>query len=431
MSSKHISRLRPDPANTEPAGRTGGALPFHTTISVTHLLSALTVVVIAAYALGPSHSAPRIEWLAGCAGLAALVLLGSCAHFDRRFAARLKCLLECLDRLGSGETNPPIPTFVAQGELSKMRDALAHIRQRLEQADRLKELATEERLNLHERATRASSLVEEFRAEVEASLDEVSKEAGQMIRAAESLSGLATHSRSRSKDAAEETTSASTNVATVAGASLELNASIGEIERQVARTRLVVGEASRATMETTASVKVLAAKAQEIGEIVGLIQAIAAQTNLLALNAAIEAARAGSAGVGFAVVAQEVKSLAGQTAHATERIADHVKLIQGATEAAVGAISTIASTMHQTEGFTAGIAVAVEQQASATSEISRSVAQAARGAQSAAQNIVGLMNAAEETDFSAAQLDANARRLAAKAKVLAHAFDRFVARASR
>ena len=130
----------------------------------------------------------------------------------------------------------------------------------------------------------------------------------------------------------------------------------------------------------------LAEKANAIGEIVGLIQAIAAQTNLLALNATIEAARAGSAGRGFAVVAQEVKALAAQTAHATERIGEHVAAIQNATSGAVGAIATIAETMSSAEIFATSIAVAVEEQAAATSEISRGVSEAARGTASISEN---------------------------------------------
>ena len=247
-----------------------------------------------------------------------------------------------------------------------------------------------------------------------------------MTVAADSMSSIATESARRAQAAARATSDASTNVMTVARASEELSASITEIEQQVMRTRSVVIEASRTTSETTKTIDGLASKANEIGEIIGLIQAIAAQTNLLALNATIEAARAGDAGRGFAVVAQEVKSLADQTARATERIGDHVNAIQSATTEAVQAIASISMTMSQAEGYTAGIAVAVEQQASATNEISRSASDAAHGTESAAADMKKLEASVGETDQSAAQVHQAANDVAQQAEHLSKTIDRFL-----
>ena len=123
----------------------------------------------------------------------------------------------------------------------------------------------------------------------------------------------------------------------------------------------------------------LASAAQKIGDVVKLIQDVAGQTNLLALNATIEAARAGEAGRGFAVVASEVKSLAVQTAKATEEIAAQISAVQGSTSTAVEAIGRIVDRMREINQFTAAVAASVQQQNAATGEISQNVASAAHG----------------------------------------------------
>ena len=124
----------------------------------------------------------------------------------------------------------------------------------------------------------------------------------------------------------------------------------------------------------------LAETVQEIGEVVNLIRNIAGQTNLLALNATIEAARAGEAGRGFAVVASEVKSLAVQTAKATEQIASQIDAVQNSTRVAVDAIRRNSGRMREIDGYTSAVALSLQQQDSATDEISHNVASAANGA---------------------------------------------------
>src|SRR5262249_15463735 len=158
----------------------------------------------------------------------------------------------------------------------------------------------------------------------------------------------------------------STNVQTVASAAEELNASIGEIGRQVTQSAQIAGKAVSEAERTQATVRSLADGAQKIGDVVKLINDIAGQTNLLALNATIEAARAGEAGKGFAVVASEVKSLATQTAKATEEIAAQIGAIQNATGDAVGAIDGIGKTIAELSHIATAIASAVEEQGAAT-----------------------------------------------------------------
>ena len=141
--------------------------------------------------------------------------------------------------------------------------------------------------------------------------------------------------------------------------------------------------------------------AQKIGDVIKLIRTIAGQTNLLALNATIEAARAGEAGKGFAVVASEVKSLAVQTAKATEEIASHILAVQNSTASAVEAIRQIATRMQEINEYTAAVAASVEQQNAATGEISHNVASAAQGTSQVVAVLGEVAGAATETRFSA------------------------------
>jgi methyl-accepting chemotaxis protein len=145
----------------------------------------------------------------------------------------------------------------------------------------------------------------------------------------------------------------------------------------------------------------LSDSAQKIGDIVKLIQDIAGQTNLLALNATIEAARAGEAGRGFAVVASEVKSLAVQTAKATEAIVGQILAVQGSTAGAVGSIHRITQRMQEIQHYTSAVAASIEQQNAATSNISQNVATAARASETVAKTLTEVAGAAMQTRVSA------------------------------
>src|SRR6185437_16204677 len=159
---------------------------------------------------------------------------------------------------------------------------------------------------------------------------------------------------------ASEQTSA--NVQTVAASAEEMTSSISEIGRQVTQAATIAKQAVADAQRTNGTVNTLAEAAQKIGQVVQLIQDIASQTNLLALNATIEAARAGEAGKGFAVVASEVKSLANQTAKATEEIAGQIAAIQGATGSVVTAIRGIGGTIGEMSEIATAIASAIEEQ---------------------------------------------------------------------
>jgi methyl-accepting chemotaxis protein len=240
-----------------------------------------------------------------------------------------------------------------------------------------------------------------FRTGMEALLRSFGDSAAAMKSTATTLSAAANHSAQSATSAVAASNDASSGVKVAADATDELPVSIAEIARQITQTNNVVRLAVEEAHSTDGEMATLAESAQKIGDIVKLIQTIAEQTNLLALNATIEAARAGDAGRGFAVVASEVKSLAVQTAKATEAIVGQILAVQGSSTSAVDSIRRITQRMHEIQHYTSGVAASIEQQNAATSNISSNVASAARATETMAHVLGEVAGAAVKTHTSA------------------------------
>jgi methyl-accepting chemotaxis protein len=266
-----------------------------------------------------------------------------------------------------------------------------------------------------------------FRRRVEEHLHTVSEGAMTMRAIAATLFANSGQTSQSAESAVAASNEASVNVETAATAADELTGSIGEISRQLSTTIAIVRAAVTEAQDTNAQIAALAQAAQKIGDVIKLIRTIAGQTNLLALNATIEAARAGEAGKGFAVVASEVKSLAVQTAKATEDIAQLIAAVQNATSGAVTAIGRIAGRMNEIDSCSTAVSAAVEEQSAATGEISQNVAGAAQAAKLVVSVLSEVAGAATDTRQSAESVLSASQDVEAAATELRREVEGFLA----
>jgi methyl-accepting chemotaxis protein len=318
-----------------------------------------------------------------------------------------------LGEMAGGNLDVAIPGASRGDEIGDLAKTVTVIRENAEQKarDEAEAKIRQDQIAAERRKADMIKLADDFEGAVGEIVETVSSASTELEASAGTLTSSAERARELTTMVAAASEEASTNVQSVASATEEMASSVNEIGRQVQESARMATEAVGQARATNDRVSELSKAAGRIGDVVELINTIAEQTNLLALNATIEAARAGEAGRGFAVVASEVKALAEQTSKATGEIGQQISGIQAATQDSVSAIKEISSTIEKLSEISSTIAAAVEEQGAATQEISRNVQQAAQGTQQVSSNITDVQRGASATGSASSQVLSAAQSL--------------------
>jgi methyl-accepting chemotaxis protein len=397
----------------------------HMATAVTIAERALDAAKVRAWALeaGARHSL-LVETALLVAAL--LLALGCIVGMRRRIITPLKAIGEAMLQVAGGDLSVVVPFAARRDEIGALAGALDTFKQSAIEKAGIEEKQRAQDSRAARRQQTVAAHIGRFESRIGNTLGALRSASEQMRATSEGMSEVSDETNAQVRLAAAASGEASAHVQGVAAASQQLSASIGDIGRQVTHAADIANRAVEQARQTDGTVQGLAATASRIGEVVKLINNIAGQTNLLALNATIEAARAGEAGRGFAVVASEVKSLATQTAKATEEISQQIAAVQKVAGEAADAIKGIGGIIGEVSEVATAIAAAVEQQGTATAEITRGTKQAAQGTRQAADNITGVTAGADAAGAAAAKVKSAAEVLDAQTRQLGNEVDDFL-----
>ena len=354
--------------------------------------------------------------------------IGSMVLVGRRAITPLHTIRDGMLKVAAGDLSVEIGYGERKDEIGALAGALATFKQQAVEKARIEQQERERNAGATNRQQAIDNSISEFETQVRGTLAQLGDASSRMKTTSDGMSAVSTETNMTIEKAAKASGDATANVQSVAAAAEELSASINDISKQASHAAAIASRAVSQAQATDGTVQGLAQTANRIGEVVGLIKDIASQTNLLALNATSEAARAGEAGRGFAVVASEVKSLASQTAKATEDISGQIADIQKVAGEAIQAIQTIGGIIGEVNEVATAIAAAVEQQGAATQEITRSTQQAAQGTRNVSDNIGGVSAGADATGAAAQNVKTASEMVARQSEQLRGQVDAFLGR---
>jgi methyl-accepting chemotaxis protein len=359
--------------------------------------------------------------------LVMLVLVGSAIFSVLSIARPIRRIGEVLLRLAHGDKSIEVPYSTRGDEVGDNARAAKTFKENLIRIEQME--AAQKDAEAAAAAARKADMVkmaDQFQAAIGGIVNTVSSASSQLESAAGTLTATADETQDLSGAVAAASEEASTNVGAVAASAEEMSASVVEIGRQVHESSRIAGEAVKQAEKADARITELSQAAGRIGDVVKLITAIAEQTNLLALNATIEAARAGEAGRGFAVVASEVKALAAQTAKATDEIGTQIAGMQVATQDSVSAIKEIGTTITRISEISQTVASTLEEQGAVTAEIARNVGEAAKGTAQVTEKIVEVNRGASATGAASGQVLGSAQALSNESSILKAEVEKFL-----
>lgn len=346
----------------------------------------------------------------------------------RSLTRPLIALRSSMVTLAEGASVSELPALERQDEIGEMARSVQVFKVNAEDKRKMEAEQDAEKLRRdQERRDLLVGMADDFERNVGQVVKTLSLGVSEVADATDQMVQAISKTNERSSHALETSNSSAANSHAVASASEEMSSSISEIGQQVTESSRMTNEAATEARATQQTVERLADAGSRIGEVIALIEDIASKTNVLALNATIEAARAGDAGKGFAVVAHEVKTLANQTAQATQEIAQQITTIQQSTAHAVGAMGRVADTIADVDHVTMSIASAVEEQDAATREISMNTQRAAGGAGEVSDTMSEIAEISKVAGVAAETTATAASRLSEQSEALVREVDAFLA----